>query len=210
MKSDEYHSQPGSPVPDPPPAGWPDTISPSWSYVPGHDQAMLETWLFKLRRERYISRLSAKQHDFFVAEIADAVHVIATDCENRVLMVRQFRVGSRTDSLETPGGLIDPGEDPLTAAARELVEETGYRGENLRLLGAFWSLPSLGTSRIWTVVIENVVKVAEPHGDPTEELHLEWRNPSEIRGLISSGDIHHGCVITGLMIWLMGLELPKG
>jgi hypothetical protein len=41
-------------------------------------------------------------------------------------------------------------------------------------------------------------------------LHLEWRNPSEIRGLISSGDIHHGCVITGLMIWLMGLELPKG
>ncbi len=192
------------------PHGWPSSIAPSWSYEPGYDQALLETWLFKLRKERYISRLSSKQHDFFVAEIADAVHVIATDSENRVLLVRQFRVGSRTDSLETPGGLIDPGEDPLVAAARELVEETGYRGENPRLIGAFWSLPSLGTSRIWTVVIENVVKVAEPHGDPTEELQLEWQSPVEIPRLITLGDIHHGCVITGLMVWLMGMELPKG
>ncbi|MFM7129274.1 MAG: NUDIX hydrolase [bacterium] len=205
----DSHS-PSLPDNDKPPVGWPESTAPSWSYVAGHDEAMLETWLFKLRRERYLSRISAKQHDFFVAEIADAVHVIATDCENRVLLVRQFRVGSRTDSLETPGGLIDPGEDPLTAAARELVEETGYRGENARLLGAFWSLPSLGTSRIWTVVIENVVKVAEPEGDPTEELHPEWRSPAEIPGLIASGDIHHGCVISGLLIWQLGLQLPKG
>jgi ADP-ribose pyrophosphatase len=191
-----------------PPAGWPSSTSPSWTYEPGHDQAMLETWLFKLRRERYCSRLSTKQHDFFVAEIADAVHVIATDHQDRVLMVRQFRVGSRTDSLETPGGLIDPGEDPLTAAQRELLEETGYQGEQPRLIGAFWSLPSLGTSRIWTVVLNNVQKVAEPHGDPTEELHLEWLEKEKIFDAIRSGDIHHGCVISGLLIWLNGLELP--
>lgn len=81
--------------------------------------------------------MSSKEHDFFVAEIADAVHVIATDPEGQVLMVRQFRVGSRTDSLETPGGLIDPGEDAITAAHRELLEETGYKGFNPKLLGAF-------------------------------------------------------------------------
>ena len=169
---------------------------------------MLDTWLFKLRKERYKSQLSTKEHDFFVAEIADAVHVIATDPEGRVLMVRQFRVGSRTDSLETPGGLIDPGEDAITAAHRELLEETGYKAENARLLGGFWSLPSLGTSRIWTVVLENAVKVAEPHGDPTEELQVEWVSKSEIIKEIANGNIHHGCVICGLFIWLNEIMLP--
>lgn len=190
------------------PAGWPQSCEPSWNYEPGHDQPMLETWLFKLRRERYASRRSDKKHDFFVAEIADAVHVIATDDRDRVLMVRQFRVGSRTDSLETPGGLIDPGEDAITAGIRELREETGYEGENPRCFGAFWSLPSLGTSRIWTVTIENVRQVAEPHGDPTEELLPEWVAKSDVAARIARGEIHHGCVISGLTIWLAGIELP--
>ncbi len=192
----------------PPPDGWPKSCAPSWQYVPGHDQRMLETWLFKLRKERYASRLSDKSHDFFVAEIADAVHVIATDENDRVLMVRQFRVGSRSDSLETPGGLIDPGEDPITAGIRELREETGYAGESPHCLGAFWSLPSLGTSRIWTMTIRNVRKVAEPHGDPTEELAVRWVPKRDVPAMIASGDIHHGCVISGLTIWLSGLELP--
>lgn len=191
------------------PDGWPQATAPSWVYEQGHDQEMLQTWLFKLRRERYKSRLSDMEHDFFVAEIADAVHVIATDKQNRVLMVRQFRVGSRTDSLETPGGLIDPGEDPITAAQRELLEETGYQGENPRMLGGFWSLPSLGTSRIWTVVIENVEKVAEPHGDPTEELAPQWVERDQVFHHIANGEIHHGCVICGLMIWLNQLMLPS-
>jgi ADP-ribose pyrophosphatase len=191
-----------------PPSGWPESCVSSWNYVPGHDQPMLETWLFKLRRERYASTRSAKTHDFFVAEIADAVHVIATDDRDRVLMVRQFRVGSRTDSLETPGGLIDPGEDAITAGIRELREETGYEGDNPRCFGAFWSLPSLGTSRIWNVTIENVRKVAEPHGDPTEELTPEWVVKKDVAAKIASGEIHHGCVISGLTIWLAGLKLP--
>lgn len=192
----------------PPPEGWPDSCTPSWQYVPGHDQKLLNTWLFELRKERYSSRLSDKTHDFFVAEIADAVHVIATDDQDRVLMVRQFRVGSRSDSLETPGGLIDPGEDPITAGIRELREETGYEGEAPCCLGAFWSLPSLGTSRIWTVTIRNVRKVAEPHGDPTEELTVQWVPKRDVPATIASGDIHHGCVISGLTLWLSGLELP--
>lgn len=192
------------------PKGWPEKCAPSWAFEPGHDQSLLDTWLFKLRKERYKSRLSSKEHDFFVAEIADAVHVIATDPEGQVLMVRQFRVGSRTDSLETPGGLIDPGEDAITAAHRELLEETGYKGFNPRLLGAFWSLPSLGTSRIWTVVLENVIKVAEPHGDPTEELQLEWVPKQDVIKHIASGEIHHGCVICGLFLWLNRIQLPMG
>ena len=71
----------------------------------------------------------------YVTHLADGVHAIALTPDQQVVMVRQFRAGSRRDSLETPGGLLDPGEDPCAAGARELLEETGYAGDPPELLG---------------------------------------------------------------------------
>ena len=107
-----------------------------------HDETLAETWLFRLRRERFRSRNSGKTHDFYVTHLADGVHAIAITSGQRVVMVRQFRAGSRRDSLETPGGLLDPGEDPCVAGARELLEETGYAGDDPELLGAIWPIPA--------------------------------------------------------------------
>jgi ADP-ribose pyrophosphatase len=88
------------------------------------EQTIEENWLFRLRKERFRSRLSGQEHDFYVIHLADAVHVVALTPDDEVLLVRQFRAGSKRDSLEIPGGLIDPGEDPCAAGARELREET--------------------------------------------------------------------------------------
>ena len=130
---------------------------PSWVRVGGgrHDQTIEENWLFRLRKERFQSRQSGKIHDFYVVHLADAVHVVALTPDDEVLLVRQFRAGSGRDSLEIPGGLVDPGEDPCAAGARELLEETGYAGDPPEFLGTLWSNPSLLTSRISTIVIRN-------------------------------------------------------
>ena len=95
---------------------------------------------------------SGLAHDFYVLHLADAVSVVATTADGRLILVRQFRAGSGRDSLETPGGLLNPGEDPLAAGARELLEETGYAGDPPRSLGTVWSNPSLMTSKITTIV----------------------------------------------------------
>jgi len=109
---------------------------PTWSRQPSEaDRTIEENWLFRLRRERFRSRLSGAAHDYYVIHLADAVNVIAVTPDDRVILVRQFRAGSGRDSLETPGGLIDPGEDPLRAGARELREETGYAGNPPVLVG---------------------------------------------------------------------------
>src|SRR4249920_3063408 len=130
---------------------------PSW--IPdgagAHDRTLVETWLFRLRQERYRSRKSGTTHDFFVAHLADGVHTIALTPEHQVVLVRQFRAGTGRDSLETPGGLLEPGEDPCVAGARELLEETGFVGDPPERLGILWPNPALLSMGITTIVVRN-------------------------------------------------------
>jgi 8-oxo-dGTP pyrophosphatase MutT (NUDIX family) len=177
---------------------------PSWvrSGDGAHDRTLEENWLFRLNKERFASRRSGKSHDFYVIHLADAVHVVAITPDEEILLVRQFRAGSGRDSLEIPGGLVDPGEDPRVAGARELLEETGYAGDSPEFLGTLWSIPSLTTSRISTIVIRNARLVAEPDLDENEELTIERVHRSEIPRLIREGWIDHALVVAGLLWWI--------
>lgn len=188
-----------------------DREGPSWIRVDEgrHDRTLEENWLLRLRQERFRSRHSGKTHDFFVIHLADAVHVVALTPEDEVLLVRQFRAGSGRDSLEIPGGLVDAGEEPCAAAARELLEETGYAGDPPEFLGTLYSVPSLLTSRISTVVIRNVRQVAQPDPDHTEELTIERIPAREVHRLIREGRIDHALVVAGLLLWLT-LEHEQG
>src|SRR5580693_4464299 len=112
-----------TPAPDPLPQ--PESTA-SWVRDGEDDDPLEENWLFRLRRERFRSRVSGRAHAFYVMHLADAVNVIALTSDGRIVLVRQFRAGSARDSLETPGGLLEPGEDPRDAGARELREETGF------------------------------------------------------------------------------------
>ncbi len=168
-----------------------------------HDQTLMETWLFRVRRERFRSRKSGKTHDFYVTDVADGVHAIAVTANQKVVMVRQFRAGSRRDSLETPGGLLDPGEDPCVAGARELLEETGYTGDPPELLGTLWPNPALLSMRISTILIRNAKPTADPHLDLNEEVEVELVDVRDIPALIQTGQIDHGACVAGLLQWLL-------
>jgi 8-oxo-dGTP pyrophosphatase MutT (NUDIX family) len=174
----------------------------SWIPAGEGDATLEENWLFRLRRERFRSRASGKEHDYYVLHLADAVHAIAITPERQVLLVRQFRAGSGRDSLETPGGLLNPGEDPLTAGARELLEETGYAGGRATRLGTVWSNPSLVSSRITTIVVENARPVGRTAFDQQEELSLELVDEAEIPRMIEDGRIDHALVVQGLLAWM--------
>lgn len=183
-----------------------------WTRVDGgeHDRTIEENWLFTLRKERFRSRTSGLAHDFYVIHLADAVHAIAITTAGEVLFVRQFRAASGRDSLEIPGGLVDPHEDPLVAGARELLEETGYAGDPPELIGTLWSNPSIVTSRTTTIVIRNARKVAEPKLDHTEELTVEKVPMHDVLGLVRSGKVDHALVVAGILWWLAAEGNPRG
>jgi 8-oxo-dGTP pyrophosphatase MutT (NUDIX family) len=178
-------------------------VEASWVPEPSTDVTLEENWLFHLRRERFRSRASGKEHEFYVVHLADAVNVVALTDLQEVILVRQFRAGSRHDSLETPGGLIDPGEDPLKAAARELLEETGYLGLSIQVLGVAWSNPSILSSRIHTVLITGCRRAFDPNLDATEEITVELVPAVMVPRMIREGRVDHALTVGSLLRWLV-------
>ncbi len=117
---------------------------------------------------------SGKRGDFLVLEAPDWVNVVAVtrnaEGEDCFLMVRQFRHGAEMITTEFPAGLIEPGEEPLTAARRELEEETGYRAGRMRLIGRVSPNPAFMTNWCSTFLAEDLVPVGGQSLDELEEL----------------------------------------
>jgi 8-oxo-dGTP pyrophosphatase MutT (NUDIX family) len=107
----------------------------TWQHISSrYEEAGL--MLFEKRIDTLRNPRNGQTFDRLVLESVDWVNVVALDADGRSLMIRQFRFGVGYNTLETPGGMVDPGEDSGTAAARELLEETGYTSEHWQYLGA--------------------------------------------------------------------------
>jgi 8-oxo-dGTP pyrophosphatase MutT (NUDIX family) len=111
-------------------------------------------------------------------------------------MVRQYRHGSRAVTLEIPGGLVDSGDTPEKAAARELLEETGYQAEELTKIGAANPNPAIFNNCCYTFMARNITKVRDPMPDQTEEIEVVLIPLVDIPELIRQGKIDHTIVIS--------------
>ena len=101
-----------------------------------------------------------------------AVAVLALDAADRVLMIRQYRHPVQRLLWEIPAGLRDvAGEDPWLTAQRELMEETGYRARDWRLLADYYSSPGFSTERLRIFLARDLeaVPAAERHFVPSDE-----------------------------------------
>lgn len=162
---------------------------------------LADRWI-RVRADDCTTAAGVRVAPYYVLEFPDFVHVLAEDGSGQVVLVRQYRHGSGTPSLELPGGVMDPHEtDILATAARELREETGFSGGRLEHVVSLSVDPARYANRLHLVrAIGVIAGPATP--DPGEAIQVVHVGREEALRLALSGEILNAAQV-GLM--LMGL-----
>ena len=139
------------------------------------------------------------EHEREIVAHPGAVTIVAVDAQNRVALVRQRREATRKQLVELPAGTLEPGEDPLVTAKRELAEETGLTGGEWREVTKFWTAPGFCRELMTLFFAEGVVQGdATPEAD--EELELVHWPVAEIEQRL--GEVEDAKTLAGLLLYL--------
>ena len=171
-------------------------------------ETLLKTRVFAIRALRRQSPRDGQMHDFWVIDAPDWVNVVALTADGQLVLVEQWRHGTESVTVEVPGGMIDPGETPLLAAQRELLEETGYASDNWQQIGVVLPNPAIQSNRCTTFLAKNCRHVAETRFDATEECVLRLIAAETAADKIRDGTIDHAIVIAALNFAFLHGHLP--
>ena len=136
-----------------------------------------------------------------VVHHAGSVVILAHSRDGRIVLVRQYRYAAGESLWELIAGGMEPGERPLAAARRELLEETGYRAAKCQLLFDFFPSPGILTERMFLVEATGLTQ-AKAQPDPDENLEVGHFSLTQLRKMIRSKEIRDGKTLVGLM-WLI-------
>lgn len=133
-----------------------------------------------------------------VLESVDWVNVVAVAEDGDCVMIRQFRFGVGYTTLEVPGGMVDPGEDPLAAARRELAEETGYSGGTWHYLGAVEPNPAFHDHLCHHYLAQDVRPAGAQQLSGGEAIRVELMPERTVLAAVRSGELRHALALSAL------------
>jgi 8-oxo-dGTP pyrophosphatase MutT (NUDIX family) len=158
--------------------------------------------VFRVRRDLSRNPRTGEDREFVVLEGCDWVNVVALTREGELVLVRQWRHGTGGETLEIPGGSVDPGDpSPLAAAKRELREESGYASDDWTGLGWVHPNPAIQENRCHSFLARGCVKEGEPQPDGGEDLSVELLDASAADELVRSGAITHALTLVAFHLW---------
>lgn len=158
--------------------------------------------LLEARRFRVVARefvtADGRAHRREYVEHPGSVTILPLVDPEHVCLVRNVRPAVGQTLVELPAGTLEPGEDPLETARRELAEETGYTARQLELLTSFYMSPGILNERMHLYVARGLSPGPQQldEGEEIQRLVVSW---SEARRMIAEGMIQDGKTLVGLL-----------
>jgi len=170
---------------------------PELSHMDNPPDLLLSTPKFRVVRETHVSPRGLTKTREIVRHPGACV-VVPLLPDGRVCLIRNWRIAVGQTLIELPAGTLDPGEQPEAAAARELIEETGYRAGRLERLHSFFAAPGILDERMHLYLATELVagQAEREAGEEIENWLVPW---DEAIAMIERGEIQDAKTIIGLL-----------
>lgn len=174
---------------------------PGWELL--KDKKLYETPIFSLHQLELNPVVQESIHPFYVLKAPEWINMIPLTEKNEIILVEQYRVGVDETTLELPGGMVDPGESPLEAAKREMVEETGYTSDEWKLIGKTSSNPAILNNFTHLFVAKNCEYTGSNSPDGSEDIKVHKMPLDDFLDLVRNGTVHHAIVLAAVAQFLL-------
>ena len=145
-----------------------------------------------------------RRYEHHVIDGPDAAGVLVQDPGRGVLALWRHRFLSNELAWEIPGGMVDPDETPEEAAARECVEESGWRPGPLRLVQRFHPIAGQSAQTFWLFAADTAERMGPPADDEAER--VEWLPTTRVRRVVDANEVLDGLSVIALLHHLAGVE----
>ena len=151
-----------------------------------------------LRLTRTLGDGKSHAHDVIIHP--GAVVILPLIAPERVCLIRNFRMAVNETLVELPAGTIDPNEDPLETAKRELIEETGYRAGRMEKLSEFFMSPGILHERMHLFLATELERgnSALEQGEEIVTEVVDWNTAMK---MVENGEIHDAKTLVGLLLY---------
>lgn len=165
-----------------------------------------EKW-FNLRADKVLKGNGQEMEPYYVFEFSDWVNVLPVTKEGQIILVKQYRYALGVWSLEVPGGIMDPHEtDPIEAARRELLEETGFSCGHIEQVAVVATNPATQNNRLFCYLATDCTLTHELSLDENEEIEMVLVKVEELEQLLASNSIIQSLHVCSILYGLQRLK----